>query len=219
MSEYRTVYQPNIMARQYARPQPQARHKTRYERLMHRSILLGKRALHIPELAKVKLQQTVQAVQPMKYKNADEERRYYEKNPDQIHQVVAQSHELLASATTVMLPSNIFPDTVTVDRMKVTIHEQTFFWTRNIVTLRIEDILNVSANLGLFFGSLTISTRVMNSTDHYQINGFWNSDVVKLKHIIQGYMIALHQGVDVQSLSTERLIRKLKELGSDAQPM
>ena len=63
--------------------------------------------------------------------------------------------------------------------------------------------------------AVTISTRVMNSTDHFVINGFWNKDAKRLKHIMQGYMIALHQGIDVSELTTERLIRKLDELGND----
>ena len=83
------------------------------------------------------------------------------------------------------------------------------------MTLRIQDILNVAANTGLLFGSLTISTRVMNSTDHFVIMGFWNRDVIRLKRILQGYMIALHQGIDVSDLSTDRLVRKLNELGTD----
>lgn len=143
------------------------------------------------------------------------EQRFFERHPDRIHKVVEQSQEILAGAKTVILPYNLFPDTVTVDRMKVTINIWKSLWLHEVVTLRIEDILNVSANIGLFFGSLTISTRVMNSTDHFQIDGFWNKDVKRLKHVIQGYMIALHQGIDVSELSTDRLIRKLNELGND----
>ena len=143
------------------------------------------------------------------------EQQYFERNPDQMHKVVEQSQEILAGARTVILPMNIFPDTVTIDRMKVTINLWESLWSHRIVTLRIEDILNVAANTGLLFGSLTISTRVMNSTDHFVIMGFWNRDVIRLKRILQGYMIALHQGIDVSDLSTDRLVRKLNELGTD----
>lgn len=143
------------------------------------------------------------------------EQQYFERNPDQMHKVVEQSQEILAGARTVILPMNIFPDTVTIDRMKVTINLWESLWSHRIVTLRIEDILNVAANTGLLFGSLTISTRVMNSTDHFVIMGFWNRDVIRLKRVLQGYMIALHQGIDVSGLSTDRLVRKLDELGTD----
>ena len=132
-----------------------------------------------------------------------------------MHRVAARSQDVLATARTVILPSNVFPDTVTVDRTKVTITQRTFFWSADVVSLRIEDILNVSTSFGPFFGSLTISTRVMNSTDHFIITGFWKWDAIRLKRIIQGYMIAVHNGIDSFELSTPRLIRKLNELGRE----
>lgn len=145
----------------------------------------------------------------------EEERAYFRRNPDRMHRVAARSQDVLATARTVILPSNVFPDTVTVDRTKVTITQRTFFWSADVVSLRIEDILNVSTSFGPFFGSLTISTRVMNSTDHFIITGFWKWDAIRLKRIIQGYMIAVHNGIDSFELSTPRLIRKLNELGSE----
>lgn len=140
---------------------------------------------------------------------------FHQMHPDKIHEVVEQSREILMSARTVILPYNLFPDTVTVDRMKVNITQRNFFWSEDVVSVRIEDILNVSTSLGPFFGSLRISTRVMNSIDHFEIRAFWKSDAIELKRIIQGYMIAVHEDIDTSSLNTERLIRKLKELGDE----
>lgn len=206
-----------MMTRRYPRSARERPSRNPYHLFLKQVSSLGGLAISAYNTTKHVTKRVVEAAsQGAAYTTPEQERHFFEENPDQMHQVVAQSHEILAGARTVILPINIFPDTITVDRMKVTINEQTFFWMRNISTMRIEDILNVSANLGLFFGSLTISSRVMNSTDHYEINGFWNKDVVRLKHIIQGYMIALHQGIDVSSLSTDRLIRKLNELGSDS---
>jgi len=180
---------------------------------MRQSRLLGKTAARAFDIARTRL--VMPSVPSAVRMTPHAERRFYEKHPDSMHRVVAQSQEILAGAKTVILPYNLFPDTVTVDRMKVTIDIWRSLWSHEVVTLRIEDILNVSAHIGLLFGSLTISTRIMNSTDHFEINGFWNKDAKRLKHIIQGYMIALHQGVDVSELSTDRLARKLSELGDD----
>lgn len=205
MSGYRAVYRPTVAMRRYGQSfRPYSSRVS--SSLAHQTTLLGNMALKMCPSA------TIATSEPA---DGDQEQRFYQQHPDRIHWVTEQSHEILAGAKTVILPSNLFPDTVTVDRMKVTITEWTFFWSRRVVTLRIEDILNVAANLGLLFGSLTISSRVMNSTDHYEINGFWNNDAIRLKHIIQGYMIALHQGIDVSTLSAERLVRKLAELGND----
>lgn len=209
MNSVRSAYQPNG----WMGYSPVGARPTPYEILIRQSRLLGRTAAR-----------GLTAMQPVWAASANAlfpdgdgraEQQFYEQHPDHIHKVVEQAQEVLAGARTVILPYNIFPDTVTVDRMKVTITLWNSLWSTEVVTLRIEDILNVSARIGLLFGSLTISTRVMNSTDHFVINGFWNKDAIRLKHIIQGYMIALHQGIDVSQLSTERLVRKLNELGND----
>ncbi len=131
--------------------------------------------------------------------------------------VVKRSHEILASASTVMMPVNFFPDTIVVDRTKITITKRTFFWSSSTISVRIEDVLNVGISTGPFFGSLTISSRVMNSTDHFEVNYFWRSDAIMLKHMIQGYMIAQHNNIDTKDLSREELIETLLELGRDSE--
>ena len=132
---------------------------------------------------------------------------------EELNKIIAHSKEILAKADAVLLPNNLFPDSVVVDRTKVTVTKRTFFWVSEVISVQIEDILNVSNTVGPIFGSLTISSRVMNSTDHYEINYFWRKDAIHLKHVIQGYMIAKHNEIDTSSLSKEQLIRKAEELG------
>lgn len=132
-----------------------------------------------------------------------------------LRKIIAQSHEVLASANTVF-PVTLFPDTVFVDRTKVTIIRRDFFWSSDTMSIRIEDVLNVSATLGPLFGSLTIVSRVMSTVDHFQINHFWRSDAIHLKHIIQGYVIAQHNKIDVAHLPKDELKKTLVEIGHDS---
>lgn len=132
-----------------------------------------------------------------------------------LHKAVKQAHEILARANTVF-PITLFPDTVLVDRTKVTIIRRNFFWSEDVLSIRIEDVLNVSASVGPLFGSLTIASRVMSTTDHFQINHFWRDDASHLKHIIQGYVIAQHNNIDIAHLSKNELIETLQELGHDS---
>ena len=131
-----------------------------------------------------------------------------------LRKIIEQSHEVLASANTVF-PVTLFPDTVFVDRTKVTIIRRDFFWSSDTMSIRIEDVLNVSATLGPLFGSLTIASRVMSTIDHFQINHFWRSDAIHLKHIIQGYVIAQHNKMDITHLPKDELIKTLVEIGHD----
>lgn len=131
-----------------------------------------------------------------------------------LKKVVTLSHEVLASARSVF-PFALFPDDIILDRTKVTILKRDFFWSKNIISIRIEDILNVSASTGPFFGSVNISSRVMNSTDHFSIDYFYKKDAIYLKRIIQGYMIAQHNNIDTSNLAKKELIDTLCELGED----
>lgn len=133
---------------------------------------------------------------------------------DKLRNMAKRSHEVLMSVNTVF-PLTLFPSTVIVDRTKVTIISRTFFFTSKTISIRIDDILNVSCTLGPFFGSVIISSRVMNSTDHFEIDLFWRHDAIRLKHIIQGYMIAQHNDVDISHLSREELVEHLAELGHE----
>lgn len=131
------------------------------------------------------------------------------------HSIAERSHEILAAARTVPVPMDLFPDSVIVDRTKVTIRHRTFFWNTQVITTRVEDILGVTSTYGPFFGSLVISTRVMNSTDHYEVDYFWRNDAKYLKQIIQGYVFACHNKLDFDHLDRAELIETLLELGRD----
>jgi hypothetical protein len=132
-----------------------------------------------------------------------------------LKKVVKQSREVLCQANTVILPMNLFPDTVTVDRTRITIVKRTFFWSSNVISISIDDVLNVSTSVGPFFGSLTVSSRVMNSTDHFQIDYFWRKDALYLKHIIQGYVIDQQNNITTDQLTRDQLIETLLELGKE----
>lgn len=131
-----------------------------------------------------------------------------------LRRVVKESSQVLASARTVF-PMTLFPDSIVVDRSKITIIKRDFFWTSRVISIQIEDILNIEAGVGPFFGSLNVASRVMSSVDHFRIDYFWRDDAIFLKHLIQGYVIAKHNKIDTSQLSKEELIETLTGLGED----
>lgn len=132
-----------------------------------------------------------------------------------LKKIVSQSHEVLMSASTVF-PFSLFPDTITIDRTKVTITRRDFLWSSDVLSIRIEDVLNVQATVGPLFGSLTIASRVMSTVDHFQVRHLWRGDSLRLKQIIQGYVIAQHNKIDTSHLHKKELIETLIELGHDS---
>lgn len=132
-----------------------------------------------------------------------------------LRKIVKKSSQVLASVRTVF-PMTPFPHSVIVDRSKVTIIKRDFFWTARVISIQIEDILNVESGVGPFFGSLTVASRVMSSVDHFQINYFWRNEAIFLKHLIQGYVIAKHNKIDVSQLSQQEMLETLTGLGEDS---
>lgn len=134
---------------------------------------------------------------------------------DKLKKVVKKSHEILGKANTVF-PITLFPDTLIVDRTKISIIKRDFFWTSNTISFQVEDILNVSCAVGPMFGSLTIASRVMSTIDHFQINYLWRNDATFMKHLIQGHIIAKQNKLETDVLTPKEMVDTLCELGMDA---
>lgn len=136
------------------------------------------------------------------------------KNPASVKEMVKLSNEVLASASTVF-PIDPFPDSIVLDRTTLNITKRTFFFSNDTLSIRIEDILNAHVNVGPFLGSLTIASRILSSEDHFTVNNLWRKDAIHLKHMIQGYIIALHNEIEISHLSKQELIDTISELGHD----
>ena len=196
---------------------------TPYELLLRQSRKMGGLATRTYDVTKEFLKKDVRDFSPKRpesvvfgKKGTGTHKGVSQEESEHIDEVAKRSHEILASARTVILPVNLFTDSITVDRTKVTITKRTFFWTSQVITTRIEDILGVTSNCGPLFGSLTISTRIMNSTDHYEVNYFWRKDAEYIKRILQGYVIAQHNQLKTEHLSQQELIDTLLEIGQDS---
>jgi len=135
----------------------------------------------------------------------------------ELKEAIRGSHQILETASTVF-PFTLFPDTVTIDRAKLTITHRRFFSVAEVMSIRIEDILNVTVNTGPIFGSLHIVSRVLSPDKPYQVSFLWRDDAMKLKRIIQGYIIALQQEIDVTPLESKELAKMLDKLGKDDHP-
>jgi hypothetical protein len=132
-----------------------------------------------------------------------------------LKKAVKKSHQVLASVRTVF-PMMLFPDSIIVDRTKISIIKRDFFWTSNVISFQIEDLLNVSCAVGPLFGSITIASRVMSTVDHFNVNYMWRGDAIFVKNLIQGHIIAKNNGLATDHLTREETIETLCELGTDS---
>jgi hypothetical protein len=134
---------------------------------------------------------------------------------DETHELIgiaAKSHDILHKANTVF-PFTLFPDTITLDREKLTVASRYFFNIAKITSVPVRDILSVEAHLGPFFGSLRTSSRYF-ITNPYNISFLKRIDAVHLQRLLQGYIIAHEQGIDCSDIGTKELKKLLHDLGA-----
>jgi hypothetical protein len=132
-----------------------------------------------------------------------------------LDEAVGQSHETIMTATTVF-PLTLFTDTVTIDRNRFNITHRIFFWVAEVISIKIEDILNVTAHVGPFFGSIQIHTRFFDPHKPYEVNFLWRKDALKIDRIMQGYSMAIDENIDLSALDSKELAKRLDELGQGA---
>jgi len=130
----------------------------------------------------------------------------------ELREAIKGSNQVLTSATTAL---SFFPDTIVIDRAKFTITKRRFFQSAEVMSMQIEDVLNVTATVGPLLGTVKIVSRVLNVEKPYTVGPFWRKDAVRIKRITQGYVIALQRGIDCSSLQPKELARMLDQLGED----
>lgn len=130
----------------------------------------------------------------------------------QLENVTQKSHEILFKADTVF-PFTLFPDTVTLDREKVSFATRYFFGVAQVTSIPVRDILSVEADTGPFFGSVHTSSRFF-ITNPRSIKWLWRKDAVRLQRLLQGYIIAHEQEINCDSIKKDKLIALLNDLGT-----
>lgn len=138
-----------------------------------------------------------------------------QKATQEISDAVGDAHQVLARVKTVF-PFTLFPDTVTLDRAKLTITHRDFFRVGEVISIRIEDILHITADVGPVFGSLQVATRFFDKQRPYRVSFLWRHDTLKLKRITQGYLIAIQKEIDCSALSNKELAELLNGLGKES---
>jgi len=129
-----------------------------------------------------------------------------------LNRAIWDSNEILVTAATT---SPLHKSRLTLNRAKLVAEKKTGLGSIDLMSVRIEDVLNVDATIGPLSGFVKIATKFTASNKPYTIGPFRRHDTVKLKRIIQGYVIALERKIDLNMVPTKELIPMLYELGTD----
>lgn len=109
----------------------------------------------------------------------------------------------------------LFPVTLSLDRAKIGASKKLLFGSTGLASLPIDDVLNVSAEVSALMGTVKIDKKILSKEEAFKFGPFRRKDALKFAAIAQGYVMALHRNIDLNSLSIEELREKLKELGKD----
>jgi len=113
-----------------------------------------------------------------------------------------------------IFPFTLFPDTITIDREKLTIANRFFFKVASINSIPISDIQSVEANVGPFFGSIGLVRATLTTLrSSFAVRFLWRDDAIKIQRLLQGYIIAHQKEVDCSAIEKEQLITLLNDLG------
>ena len=143
--------------------------------------------------------------------NSQETEAQPHEGAEKLLETTENAQEVLFKAETVF-PFTLFPDTVTIDREKLTIANRSFFQTATINSIPIADIQSIEANIGPFFGSVHTTSKFFSSNPR-TVNFLWRADAIKMQRLVQGYIIASEREIDCSAVNNEELIVLLNDLG------
>jgi hypothetical protein len=129
-----------------------------------------------------------------------------------LQKVIKESNEILVTASTI---GPIHKNALTLTRTKLFGEERAGLGNVSVMSVRIEDVLNVNGEVGPVSGFIEISTKFTSPGKPYRIGSFHRKDVLKLKRIIQGYIIALQKNINTSPIPLPELSQMLYDLGED----
>lgn len=123
------------------------------------------------------------------------------------------SQDNLFVAKTVF-PFVVFADTLKIDRQKITIVHNDFLRKSQTASTEIKNIMNIQADVGPLFGSITITSKhFLNNTQ--TIKYLRRRDVATARHLLQGFMIAQRAKIDTNNIEKSQLLVLLHNLGQE----
>lgn len=145
--------------------------------------------------------------------NPDTDSELPKKGKEELKEIANKAEDVLVRADSTF-PFVLFPDSIAVSRNKVVLTRREFFRVSDVISLQIEDILNVESDAGPFFGSLSIYTRIY-GTEPLRITFLSRKNTIKVKRVLEGLIIAIAKEVNITNIDKKELLGLLNRLGSD----
>jgi hypothetical protein len=142
------------------------------------------------------------------------DKQHAQEQKSKLAKLADKTENILFEASTVF-PFTLFPDTVIIDRTKVTVVIRNFFYTKRYFSLLLEDVRVAHVSTIPFFGTLTIEMKGLELRDYKKdIHFLRRGDAVRAQRIITGLITAREEeGVDLTVLSDAEVARLAEDIG------
>lgn len=138
-----------------------------------------------------------------------------EPEPGKIHEklidITEKAHDVLFKADSVF-PFALFPDTLTLDREKLTIANRSFFRVAKIITVPITSMISAEADVGPFFGTVRMTSKYFIDNTH-EVKYLWRHDATAIHRLLQGFIIAHERNLELHEIDKDDLKVLLEDLG------
>lgn len=148
-------------------------------------------------------------------KDQEVSRSSEESDPGEVHEklieMTEKAHDVLFTADTFWLFTMV-PDTITLDREKLTVVDRYFYKVAKVTTVPISSMISADVSVGPFFGSVHMTSKYFVDNSH-TIKFLWRKDAEEIHRLLQGFIIAHEKKIDVSDIEKEDLKVLLHDLG------
>jgi hypothetical protein len=134
-----------------------------------------------------------------------------DETPTGSDRMTTERPELLADVQSAF-PFSLFPDSINIDRRKITVIHRAFLAKSVVVSVPLADIHRVELSTGMLLGSLKIMAKFFDD-EPLTVNSLKTSDAFLVKRLLVGFIIAIERNIDCSSMPKEELIAMLTGLG------
>lgn len=109
-------------------------------------------------------------------------------------------------------PFDLFPKDIIIDTNKVNIIYRVFFFSERRRSILIKDITDIFVDTDLLFASMKFVDRSY-AENVLEIKFLPKADALRARRIIQGLVVAVQNGVDLNEIPSQEIVEKIEELG------
>lgn len=132
---------------------------------------------------------------------------------EKLDKLLSKSRKIIFRASS-FFPLNFFPDEISLDLEKINITTRIFFFTGEIQSMEVADIVDVVIDAGPFFASMTIKSK-NTKVEPIMIKYLKKSDAIRARKLIQGIIALKAEGVDLSKIpTTDEIIEKIEKIGA-----